>query len=126
MRYTLFLYNDESAFADMTDADMGAALQAYGSYIDQLREAGVFVDTDYLAPSGSATMLTMRTGARQVQDGPYADTKEQLGGYFVIDAPDLDAAMDWAAKCPSARYGQIEIRPSAMPAGEAGRHGSPA
>ncbi|MGR3436280.1 MAG: YciI family protein [Shimia sp.] len=123
MRYTLFLYNDESAFADMTEADMGEALDAYGAYIGALREAGIFVDTDYLAPSGTATVLTMQTGERQVQDGPYADTREQLGGYFVIDVPDLDAALDWAARCPSARYGKIEVRPSAMPPEEAGRHG---
>ena len=123
MRYTLFLYNDESAFEHMTDADMGEALQAYGAYIGALREAGVFVDTDYLAPSGTATVLSMTTGERQIQDGPYADTREQLGGYFVIDVPDLDAALDWAAKCPSARYGKIEVRPSAMPSEESGRHG---
>lgn len=126
MRYTLFLYNDESAFEHMTEADMGEALASYGAYIGALREAGVFIDTDYLAPSGTGTVLTMQTGTRQVQDGPYADTKEQLGGYFVIDVPDLDAALDWAAKCPSAQYGKIEVRPSAMPAGEGDRHGKSA
>ena len=126
MRYTLFLYNDESAFADMDEAAMGEALEAYGAYIGALREAGIFVDTDYLAPSQTATVISMATGERQVQDGPYADTKEQLGGYFVIDVADLDTALGWAAKCPSAQYGKIEVRPSAMPPEESGRHGTSA
>ncbi|KIT15777.1 YciI family protein [Jannaschia aquimarina] len=123
MRYTLFLYNDESAFSDMGETEMGEALAAYGAYITQLRDAGVFVDTDYLAPSSSATVLSLADGVRQIQDGPYADTREQLGGYFVIDVPDLDTALDWAEKCPSAQYGKIEVRPSAMPPEESDRHG---
>lgn len=116
MRYTLFLYNDESAFAEVTPEQMAEEQKIYGAYIEALQTAGVFVDTDWLQPSGTATVLSLRTGERQVQDGPYADTKEQLGGYFVIDVPDLDAALAWAEKCPSARYGLVEVRPSAMPA----------
>jgi len=115
MRYTLFIYADESGFADFTEEQMQESVQAYGAYIGALKKAGVFVDTDRLQPSSSATTLSLKNGTRVVQDGPFADTKEQLGGYFVIDVADLDAAMDWSQKCPAARYGHIEIRPSGMP-----------
>ena len=117
MRYTLFLYNDEAAFADATPEDMDQALRVFGDYINQLKEAGVFVDTDWLQPSPTATTITKVGGERKIQDGPYADTKEQLGGTFVIDVPDLDAAMAWAEKCPSVHYGHVEVRASAMPEG---------
>ena len=118
MRYTLFLYNDETAFTEPTPEEMQEQLQVFGAYIGALQQAGVFVDTDWLQPSATATKLTLKDGGRRVQDGPYAGTKEQLGGYFVIDVADLDAALDWAEKCPSAHYGWIEIRPSAMPEGQ--------
>ena len=117
MRYTLFLYNDEAAFADATPEDMDQALRVFGDYINQLKEAGVFVDTDWLQPSSTATTITKVGGERKIEDGPYADTKEQLGGTFVIDVPDLDAAMAWAEKCPSVHYGHVEVRASAMPEG---------
>jgi len=115
MRYTLFLYNNEADFADVTPEQMEQEQVVFGTYIQSLQEAGVFVDTDWLQPSMTATVLTLKDGSRRVQDGPYADTKEQLGGYFVIEVPDLDAALAWAEKCPSAHYGLIEVRPSAMP-----------
>ncbi len=119
MRYTLFLFNDESSFSDMPPEAMEEQMAVYGAYIGALREAGVFVDTDWLQPSTTATTLGLSNGARHVQDGPFADTKEQLGGYFVIEVADLDAALDWAEKCPSVQYGgKIEIRPSAMPEGQ--------
>mgnify|MGYP001795472015 CR=1 FL=1 len=115
MRYTLFLYNEESSWADMSEADVQEQLGIFGAYIQDLKDAGVCVDTDWLQPSMAGTVITLKDGQRRVQDGPYADTKEQLGGYFVIDVPDLDAALAWAEKCPTARYGLIEVRPSAMP-----------
>lgn len=113
MRYTLFLYGDESSYADTTPEQAEAEQQVFGAYIQSLNEAGVFVSTDWLQPSHTATTVTLRNG-RSVQDGPYADTKEQLGGYFVIDVPDLDAAIAWAEKCPVAYEGYVEVRPSAM------------
>jgi len=116
MRYTLFLYNNEADFSDPSEEEMQQQLAVFGAYINDLQQANVFVDTDWLQPSLTATTLSLRSGERQIQDGPYADTKEQLGGYFVIDVPDLDAALAWAEKCPSAQYGLIELRPSAMPA----------
>ena len=114
MRYTLFLYNDESAFADTTPEEMEQSKELFGQYIGALQEAGVMLDTDWLQPSQTGTTITLRDGSRRVQDGPYADTREQLGGYFVIDVPDLDAALAWAEKCPTAHYGIIEVRPSAF------------
>lgn len=117
MRYTFFLYNDETAFADVTPEEMEQSFKVFGEYIGQLKEAGVLRDTDWLQPSSTATVVTRKNGQREIQDGPYADTKEQLGGTFVIDVPDLDAAIAWAEKCPSTHYGLVEIRASAMPEG---------
>ncbi|MEL6920616.1 MAG: YciI family protein [Pseudomonadota bacterium] len=117
MRYTFFLYNDESQFAEISEEDMAQSFKVFGEYIGQLKEAGILVDTDWLQPSPSATTITLKDGKKRIQDGPYADTKEQLGGTFVIDVPDLDAALAWAEKCPSVHYGLIEVRASAMPDG---------
>lgn len=118
MRYTLMLYSREADWADVPPEAMEEQLQVFGAYIGALREAGVFVDTDWLQPTMTATTLTLRGGSKQVQDGPFAETREQLGGYFVIDVPDLDAALFWAEKCPAAQYGLVEIRASAMPDGQ--------
>ena len=123
MRYTMFFYENEVEHNDPTPEEMGEILAAYGAYIEALREAGVFVDTDWLQPTPSATVITLKDGAERVQDGPYADTKEQLGGYVVVDVPDLDAALAWARRCPAAQTGFIEIRPSAMPEEHQDRHG---
>lgn len=114
MRYTFLLYTDPADIADMGPEDWEAEKQVYGAYIDALQEAGVLIDTDWLQPVQTATTVTLKGGARQVQDGPFAETKETLGGFFAIDVPDLDAAMAWAEKCPAAKRGKVEIRPSAM------------
>jgi hypothetical protein len=115
MRYTFLLYNDESDFSDVSEEQMGEVQKAFGEYIGAMQQAGVLIDTDWLQPSSTATTLSLRGGTRTVQDGPYADTKEQLGGTFAIDVPDLNAALSWAEKCPTVHYGIIEIRASAMP-----------
>ena len=88
--------------------ELSAAYMAYG---EALEKAGAFVATDRLGPSASATTLTMADGKPQVIDGPFADSKEQIGGYYIIDVPDLDAALEWAGRCPAAHHGKIEIRP---------------
>jgi len=118
MRYTFLLYTDPANLAHMTEADWAKEKEVYGAYIGALHEAGIFVDTDWLQPTDTATTLTQLGGTEMVQDGPFAETKETLGGYFVIDVPDLDAAMEWARKCPAAKTGKVEIRASAM--GDAG------
>lgn len=114
MRYTFLLYSDPADFADMTPEDMEASKEVYGAYIAALNEAGVFVDTDWLQPTEAATTLSLKGGTRMVQDGPFAETRETLGGYFVIDVPDLDAALAWAEKCPAAQHGKVEIRATQM------------
>ena len=115
MRYTFLLYTDRSQFKDMTEEDAKQQQQLYGRYIGALKEAGVFVDTDWLQPVATATTLSLMGGTKTIQDGPFAETKETLGGYFVVEVPDLDAALAWAEKCPAAHHGKVEIRPSAMP-----------
>jgi hypothetical protein len=114
MRYTFLLYTDLSAMPSMTDADMEQAKQVYGTYIGALQEAGVFVHTDYLQPVQTARTVSMENAERRIQDGPFAATRETLGGFFVVDVPNLDAALSWAAKCPAAQYGKVEVRASAM------------
>ena len=84
---------------------------AWGAYTQALIAAGVMRGGNALVPTFSATTVRVRDGRRDVQDGPYADTKEQLGGYYVIDVPDLDAALEWAAKNPAASTGAVEVRP---------------
>lgn len=80
----------------------------------RIAKAGVFVDTDWLLAVETATTLSATSGSVQVQGGPFAETKETLGGFFVIDVPDLDTALEWAGKCPAAQFGKVEIRASAM------------
>jgi hypothetical protein len=114
MKYTLFLYADEAARAQIRAEALPQMKAAYEAYTQALIDAGVFVATDWLQPSLTATTLSLASGARRVQDGPYASTKEQLGGLYVINVDSLDAALQWAERCPAARYGSIEVRPSAM------------
>jgi hypothetical protein len=90
---------------------------AWGAYTQALREAGVMLSGNPLEPSKSGTTVRLRNGKRQVEDGPYADTKEQLGGYYIIEVADRDAALDWAARCPAAADGAVEVRP-VMPMGQ--------
>lgn len=114
MKYTLFLHSDESAMADATPEDWEPVEKAFHAYTQALIDAGVFVATDWLKPSFTATTVTMKDGARRVQDGPFSTAKEQIGGYYVIEVPSLDVALDWAAQCPAAHVGVVEVRPSAM------------
>jgi hypothetical protein len=76
-----------------------------------VNKAGILVSSDRLRPAASATTVRVADGKTQVLNGPYAETKEQLGGYYLIDVPDLDAALSWAARCPGASYGSVEVRP---------------
>ena len=81
------------------------------AYIQAIRQSGIVQNGNGLQPPETATTVRLRDGRREVQDGPYADSKEQLGGYFILDVPDLDVALDWAARCPAATGGAVEIRP---------------
>ena len=114
MRYTLFLRYLELTPDDLPDGAWQEGENAMHAYTKELDEADVLVSAEVLQPSSSSTTLTLRDGRLTVQDGPYADTKEQIGGTFVIDVPDLDAALAWAEKHPAAKWGTIEIRPTAV------------
>jgi hypothetical protein len=111
MKYLIMAYESADAFETRTGEHQGAYLGAWRAYADALRHAGVMAGGKGLEPPSTGTTLRLRDGERTVQDGPYADTKEQLGGFFIIDVPDLDAALDWAARCPAAADGAVEVRP---------------
>jgi hypothetical protein len=112
MRYTLLLHFPEVA-DELPEEMLEQGRQAFASYAATLHQAGVLLAGEVLQPSPNTTTLTTSDGQVRVQDGPYADTKEQLGGTFVIDVPDLDAAIEWAKQAPSVSWGAVEIRPGA-------------
>ncbi len=113
MQYTILVYERPDMFDDREAPEKKEAYWgAYEAYGKALAEAGVIVGGAALVPPGSATTVRLEGERRLVQDGPIADTKEQLGGYYVIDVPDLDAALDWAARCPAAAGGAVEVRPN--------------
>jgi hypothetical protein len=114
MRYTLLLHYPEATAEEIGQEAIEAGMAAFRAYAEALDDAGVLISAEVLQPSSRSTTLSLRNGTLQVQDGPFADTKEQLGGTFVLDVPDLDAALAWAEKCPSAQWGTVEIRPSAV------------
>lgn len=114
MRYALLLNSPEPTDVGISEADMEPARAAFDAYAKSLTDAGVLVSVDILQPVAASTTVTLRNGSLQIQDGPFADTKEKLNGVFVIDVSDLDAALAWAEKCPAAQYGVIEVRPSAL------------
>jgi len=111
MQYLLLIHVDEAGLQKAREQDVGAMFAAYGAYTQAMREAGVLKSGERLHPAASATIVRHRDGKSQVLNGPYAEAKEQLGGYYVIEAPDLDAAIGWAARCPGAQHGSIEVRP---------------
>jgi hypothetical protein len=110
MKYAILVYQTPDEFAERRETP-GQYSAAYAAFGKSMSEAGVFAGGTGLLSPDTATTLRVRGGSRQVLDGPYADTKEQLGGFFLIDLPDLDAALDWAAKCPAAARGAVEVRP---------------
>ncbi len=112
MQYMYQLFADESLWAKRTEAENHQIYGAYFAYTEALKEAGVFVAGDPLQPSTTATCVTVAAdGKTNVLDGPYPDIKEQLAGYYIVEVPDLDAAIAWAARCPGASHGTIEVRP---------------
>ena len=121
MQYMILIYGDEKGFALMAN-DPSAQAQmyaAYGRYGADMQEAGVLRGGAELKPTLSATTVRVRNGKTLSTDGPFAETKEQLGGYYLIDVPDLDKAVHWAARCPAAQGGSIEVRPVGVTAAPA-------
>lgn len=116
MQYMLMFYEDGAEFAKRDDPSTAPVYWgAWNAYIGALNEAGVVVKGDGLLPPDTATTVRVKAGERLVQDGPASSTKEQLGGYFVIDVPDLDTALAWAARSPNASVGATEVRPVLPP-----------
>jgi hypothetical protein len=111
MQYLLLLYSQEAQWAKMTPAQQQEGAAAYQAYGEALTKAGVMKGSNRLRPISDATMVRVADGKSQVLDGPYVDSKEQLGGYYLIDVPDLDAALSWAARCPGSSHGTVEVRP---------------
>jgi hypothetical protein len=111
MKYMLMIHASEAAFNAIPPDEIGKAMQAYGAYTEALDKTGVLRSSGRLRPVSDATSVRVRNGKTEVLNGPYAETREQLGGYYLIDVPDLDAALSWAARCPGASHGTVEVRP---------------
>ncbi len=111
MQYMLLIYGDQNGWERLSEAERGEMMQAYGSFSQELRDSGSLVAGDALEPTETATTVRVRDDETLTTDGPFAETKEQLGGYYLVEADSLDEAIGWAAKIPGARYGSVEVRP---------------
>lgn len=111
MQFMLLIYIDPALAPADNTPEMFEDFGRWMAYTQELREAGVLLGGDPLEPVPTATTVRIREGETLLVDGPFAETKEHLGGYYLIDVPDLDVATDWAAKAPNASYGSVEVRP---------------
>ena len=111
MEYLALIYADEGAWERLSEDERASAYELYGEFSRAAADAGVLVGGEELGPTGSATTVRVRDGRQLVTDGPYAEVKEALGGYFVLDCPSFDDAVEWAARIPAAEYGAVEVRP---------------
>jgi hypothetical protein len=110
MRFLLTIYDDEQRWSSMGEEESKAEIDAYWALDNEATERGAFVGSGGLYPTESAKTVRIRDGEQSVTDGPFAETKEQLGGFYLLDCESLDEALEWAAKMPSARTGSIEVR----------------
>ena len=111
MQFALLIYESPEAFAARNNDETDAYLGSWRAYHKALVEAGIFVGGNPLRGPETGTTVRLKEGKRHVQDGPFADTKEQLGGFIILELPSVDAALDWAARCPAASAGAVEVRP---------------
>ena len=111
MQYMLMLYSEEGGWSRLNKPEQEQAMAAYGAFTEALTTAGALKGFGRLQPGSTATTVRIANGKPRVLDGPFADSKEQLGGYYLIEVPDLDAAISWAARCPGAGHGVVEVRP---------------
>ena len=111
MQYLLMDYVQEEGWTQLTKEEQEHWLGAYRDYMEAMMQTGILKSSNGLHPRSTATTVRVVNGKTQVLDGPYADTKEQLGGFHIVDVPDLDAAIAWAARSPTALYGVVEVRP---------------
>jgi hypothetical protein len=113
MRYTLLLHYPEPTAEELGAEALEAGMRAFQAYAAALDDAGLLISAEVLQQSGATTTVSQRAGEFLIQDGPFADSKEQLGGTFVIEVSDLDEALEWAKQAPSVAWGHVEIRPTA-------------
>ena len=111
MHYLLLIYGDETGWNEATPEQVGAIMAAYGAFGEKAEAAGVMLGGEGLQPSATATTVRVRDGETVTSDGPFAETREQLGGYYLLECRDLDEAIGWAAQIPGARDGSVEVRP---------------
>ena len=111
MKYMLLLYTNESSVAAYTPEQQKEVMQDWQTLLSEVQAAGVYVASGGLLPVSNSTTVRVRDGKTLTADGPFAETHEQLGGYFILDCPDLDEAIRWAAKVPHAKSGSVEVRP---------------
>ena len=111
MKYILLIYGNEAEMAKRSQEQMGSRLKEYGAFTESIRQNGNFVGGERLQQSSTATTVRVRDGKTLATDGPFAETKEHLGGFYLIEAKDLDEATAIAARIPGARFGSVEVRP---------------
>jgi hypothetical protein len=111
MRYMMLIYSDETGMDNVTEAEMAEVMAAYNAFGDEVHKKGVFVSGEALLPTRTATTVRVRDGKTMTTDGPFAETKEALGGFYILNCKDLDEALIYAAKIPGASVGSIEVRP---------------
>jgi hypothetical protein len=114
MQYLLLINDDESHWSAMPEDERNAVYAEYGQFTEDAQSHGILVGANQLQPGSNATVVHVEDGKTITTDGPFAETKEVLGGYYLLDVETLDEALEWAAKIPSARYGHIEVRPVVM------------
>lgn len=112
MKFVILIHEPQSEFDKRTNPEQAATYwPAWAAYSEAVAKAGIFVGGAGLELPSNASTLRVRDGRRTIEDGPYADTREMLGGFYIIDVPSLDEALEWAARCPAAPFGSIEVRP---------------
>src|SRR5262245_1082390 len=111
MRYLILIHSDETQFPKLPEAEIQSIMKEYRAVTEEMKAAGALISFDRLRPTSTATTVRVRDGKPLITDGPFAETKEQLGGFYLVEVKDLDEAIAWAAKIPSARFGSIEVRP---------------
>ena len=111
MEYMLLIHADPSGAEALPESARTQMLAAYRAYTEALQQSGVVRSSNRLRPASSATAVRVRDGKTEVLNGPFIETKEELGGYYLIDVPNIDSALSWAARCPGANFGTIEVRP---------------
>ena len=111
MQYLMLIYGNEAEIQATSHDAASARMAEYARFKEAMQQAGVYVGSNRLRPTATAATVRIRNGKPSTVDGPFAETKEQLGGYYLIDVPDLETARSWALRCPAAAHGTVEVRP---------------